>query len=1225
MRFLRIFSFFLVSVFCVTVEAQTQNDLKQLMRNRGEYYFTLNVDDPTEIQAISEICSVDGTDGKTVVAYANQKEYERLIKAGYQPQFQTPPSLREEATMWKGGDRATYDWNSYLTYGDYVSMMEGFPTSVTNGANCTFLDLGTLSTTNHRRILGVRLYKGNPDGKPKFLYTSTMHGDEVTGMILMLRLINEFCTSTDDRIQNILENVDLFIFPCTNPDGTYNGGNNTVTGAKRYNGNDVDLNRHFPDFDDGVHPDGASYYQDEAQWMMDLAQQYLFTMGANYHGGAEVMNYPWDTYQPLHPDDAWWQYISLEYVRLARQVYSSYMSDTESNGITNGYAWYTITGSRQDYMNYYGQCREITIECSSTKTPSASQLPNFWNYNHNSMLALIEQCLNGVHGIVDDAVSGALLEGVNVTVENHDALGSSVSTHAVGDFHRPIKGGTYTFTFSKQGYYPQSVQVTVADDQRVDLEIHLEPNLNLEADFTASTTNTALGQSIDFTNTSEGMVTSWSWTFEGATPSTSTEQNPTGIVYNTPGDYDVTLTITGPTGLIDTETKTNYIHVSESMLIGDGGTSTHSYLPSYNYYNYSLTEQIYTPAELGEGGIITSIAFYNGGSTKTRTYDFYMKSTTKNTFTGAADWIAVTESDKVFTGSVTMTANDWTIINFTTPFVYDGVSNVVLVADDNTGSYTSSPHMSCRVFNADSQALYVYNDNTNFDPLSPPTSSSSNNAVLTVKNQLQITKDPFPTTPFNITVSANPSRAGSVSGGGEYLYGENCTVTATPNDGYAFTHWTENGTVVSQDLEYSFSAVSDRDLVANFTFMTANSGNCYYSVDNMSAGTYVMGYLNGNTLNILSKNNTSVSAASATVTPTEYGFSADDETSLTLLTLTAYGSSGQQYLIQCNGSYLARNNYGLTWSTSSSSSSARWYINDNGIYVAVTSGWGGSATNYYLYYSNNSFQLSTSHNNNITFYTEGDCPVSTFTVAATANPAECGTVAGADVYFEGETCTLTATANEGYRFVNWTENGEVVSTDNPFSFVVDAERTLVANFGAASTTFEISLVSGWSWWSAPIESDNLLEQIKQGLGANGVEITSKESGNLTYYPGGLGWLGSLNSMEVGKMYKIKTNSACSITLSGTPAIPEDYAITIKQGYNWIGFIGDEGLTVNAAFANFQPANGDIIKSKNGQSATYITGLGWMGGGNMTLQPGQGYIYQSKASEEKTLVFPSSSK
>ncbi len=407
------------------------------------------------------------------MAYANQQEYDKLIALGFQPELQTPPSLRQEAKMWEGGDRSTYEWNSYLTYGDYVAMMEDFPNSVTNGANCTLVDLGTLSTSNHRRILGVRLNNGQPDGKPKFLYTSTMHGDEVTGMILMLRLIDELCTSTDSRITSLLDNLDIFIFPCTNPDGTYYGGNNSVSGARRYNGNNVDLNRHFPDFDDGVHPDGASYYQDEAQWMMDLAQQYLFTMGANYHGGAEVMNYPWDTYQPVHPDDAWWRYVCREYAQLAQSVSSSYMTGTSSNGIINGYAWYTITGSRQDYMNYYGQCREVTIECSTAKTPSASQLPNFWNYNHNSMLTFMEQSLNGVHGYVYDAETGEPIEGVTVTVLDHDDFGSEVSTHTVGDFHRPIKGGTYTFEFSKEGYYPETVTVTVADGQREDLTVYL--------------------------------------------------------------------------------------------------------------------------------------------------------------------------------------------------------------------------------------------------------------------------------------------------------------------------------------------------------------------------------------------------------------------------------------------------------------------------------------------------------------------------------------------------------------------------------------------------------------------------------------------------------------------------------------------------------------------------------------------------------------------------------
>ena len=453
-----------------SVMAQSQRELQQLMRNRGEYYFTLSVDDPSQIQELSRICSVDGTDGRNVVAYANQQEYDRLIALGYQLELQTPPSLRANVTMWDG--QGTYNWDSYLTYPQYVNMMEGFPDKAIEGRECTLFSLGTLSTTNLRQLLGVRINNGNPEGKPKFLYTSTMHGDEITGMILMLRLIDELCTSTDSRIVNLVNDLDIYIMPLTNPDGTYKEGNNTVNSAQRYNGHSIDLNRNYKDYYQGAHPDGNSY-EDETVWTMAFGDSLLFTMSANYHGGAEVMNYPWDAVYDDHADKDWYEYVCTEYVRIARQVYSSYMSDTYSDGVTSGAAWYVITGSRQDYMNAYGQCREVTVECSSTKTPAASQLPNFWNYNHNSMLAFMEQCRNGVHGVVRDADTGLPIEGVKVTVLNHDSETSFVTTHSVGDFHRPIKGGSYTFEFRKSGYCTETVDVTITDGQRVDLTVNL--------------------------------------------------------------------------------------------------------------------------------------------------------------------------------------------------------------------------------------------------------------------------------------------------------------------------------------------------------------------------------------------------------------------------------------------------------------------------------------------------------------------------------------------------------------------------------------------------------------------------------------------------------------------------------------------------------------------------------------------------------------------------------
>lgn len=60
--------------------------------------------------------------------------------------------------------------------------------------------------------------------------------------------------------------------------------------------------------------------------------------------------------------------------------------------------------------------------------------------------------------------------------------------------------------------------------------------------------------------------------------------------------------------------------------------------------------------------------------------------------------------------------------------------------------------------------------------------------------------------------------------------------------------------------------------------------------------------------------------------------------------------------------------------------------------------------------------------------------------------AENGTVEGAGTYKDNATATLTATANDGYVFKNWTKNGSVVSTVNPYSFTVTEDVELVANF-----------------------------------------------------------------------------------------------------------------------------------------------------------------------------------
>ena len=70
---------------------------------------------------------------------------------------------------------------------------------------------------------------------------------------------------------------------------------------------------------------------------------------------------------------------------------------------------------------------------------------------------------------------------------------------------------------------------------------------------------------------------------------------------------------------------------------------------------------------------------------------------------------------------------------------------------------------------------------------------------------------------YVITAEANPSEGGTVSGDGTFVSGSTCTLTATPNNGYQFNGWTENGNTVSASSEYTFTVDADRNLVAQFS------------------------------------------------------------------------------------------------------------------------------------------------------------------------------------------------------------------------------------------------------------------------------------------------------------------------------------------------------------------------------------------------------------------------
>ncbi len=186
-------------------------------------------------------------------------------------------------------------------------------------------------------------------------------------------------------------------------------------------------------------------------------------------------------------------------------------------------------------------------------------------------------------------------------------------------------------------------------------------------------------------------------------------------------EFDVTVSaVFGTNEVVD-----NVINVG-----GTSGTSN-NYFPTYsaNRQIYSVTEQIYTSSEIGDAGTITGIEFYYSGTTaRTRTLDIYMISTTKNNFSSTTDWIVPTSANLVYSGSVAFSASSWKEITFTTPFEYNGTSNVALMVYDHTGG-TYVTGMNFHVYTgSNNQAMRVSGRNT-YTPTSMSNTTASARAA----------------------------------------------------------------------------------------------------------------------------------------------------------------------------------------------------------------------------------------------------------------------------------------------------------------------------------------------------------------------------------------------------------------------------------------------------------------------------------------------------------------
>ncbi len=159
-----------------------------------------------------------------------------------------------------------------------------------------------------------------------------------------------------------------------------------------------------------------------------------------------------------------------------------------------------------------------------------------------------------------------------------------------------------------------------------------------------------------------------------------------------------------------------------TVTIGDG-TSTGYYTPIGTYYNYAITEQLYTAEEIGMAGTISSISFYYAASTaKDFPITVYMANVDATDLSTAG--ISLADADVVFDGTLSVTGAGWVTIDLDTPFAFDGRLNLLIGINkgycqwfsDNTWTYTSVANM----------ARYTQNDNNAYDLTTVPGTITNN-------------------------------------------------------------------------------------------------------------------------------------------------------------------------------------------------------------------------------------------------------------------------------------------------------------------------------------------------------------------------------------------------------------------------------------------------------------------------------------------------------------------
>ncbi len=332
--------------------------------------------------------------------------------------------------------------------------------------------------------------------------------------------------------------------------------------------------------------------EDESDWFVTNAQVLHAGNLAVTEGGTSLVTYYWEIYH-LMGDPSVMNYFSVPSA-LTASYPSSMSTSTTSLTITSEPYSYVALSKNNVLLDakYTGTGTQATLTFDAIAGTGIADIV-ITKQNRAPYIGTID-----VTGSEQPPVAAFSASPTTVTVggnvqftDNSSNLPTSYSwsfpggTPSTGTSKNPL------VTYNTTGTFPVSLTVTNAYGTDTETKTaYITVNLPQApvADFTASQTVINVGNSVSFTDKSTNDPTSWSWTFEGGTPSSSTEQAPT-VQYNSSGTYSVSLSASNSSGE-DTKTKTGYIVVNIQSYCGSkGNNSNYEWIKQVQVGNYSNT------------------------------------------------------------------------------------------------------------------------------------------------------------------------------------------------------------------------------------------------------------------------------------------------------------------------------------------------------------------------------------------------------------------------------------------------------------------------------------------------------------------------------------------------------------------------------------------------------------------------------------------------------------